>query len=73
MARVVWLALVIPGVGIYVAGLPAYYNQLQTACVGPTCNFVGALTAKGLQALLAHGLSLSVYAAFSPSSGRSSS
>jgi hypothetical protein len=29
-----------------------------------TCNIVGALTAKGLQALLAYGLSLSVYAAF---------
>ena len=65
MARVVWLALVIPSVGLFVAGLPAYYNQLQTACVGPvTCNIVGALTAKGLQALLAYRLSLSVYAAF---------
>ena len=65
MARVVWLALVIPSVGLFVAGLPAYYNQLQTACVGPvTCNIVGAMTAKGLQALLAYGLSLSVYAAF---------
>ncbi len=65
IARAVWLALIIPSLGLFVAGLPAYYQQLQTPCVGPvTCNIAGALTARGLQALLALGISASGYAAF---------
>ena len=64
MARVVWLALVVPSLGLFVVGLPVYYQQLQRACVDPvTCNFAGAQTAKGLQELSAHGFSVSAYAA----------
>jgi hypothetical protein len=65
IARAVWLVLVVPSLGLFVASLPVYYQQLQTACVGPvTCNVVGALTAKGFQALSAFGFSVSGYAAF---------
>jgi len=65
IARAVWLALVVPSLGLFIAGLPLYYKQLQTACVDPvTCNFAGALTSKGLQALPALGLSASGYATF---------
>ena len=65
IARTVWLALVIPSVGLFVAGLPVYYERLRTACVGPVaCNFAGALTAKGLRSLSAIGFSVSGYATF---------
>src|SRR6266852_793083 len=64
IARAVWLALVIPSMGLFVASLPVYYAQIQRACVDlVTCNLAGALTAKGLQELPALGLSVSGYAA----------
>src|SRR5713226_4680516 len=64
IARAVWLALVIPSIGLFVASLPVYYAQIQRACVDPvTCNVAGALTAKGLQALASIGFSASGYAA----------
>ena len=65
LARAVWLALVLPSVALFIAGLPVYYEQLQRACIGPVeCNIAGALTARGLQALLALGVSASEYATF---------
>src|SRR5713226_4851337 len=64
IARAVWLALVIPSIGLFVASLPVYYAQIQRACDDPvTCNLAGTLTAKGLQELPALGLSVSGYAA----------
>src|SRR5579884_2442225 len=65
MARVVWLALVVSSLGLFVVGLPAYHKQLQTACFDAvTCNITGALTAKGLQGLSGIGFSVSGYATF---------
>ena len=65
LTRAVWLALVLPSVALFIAGLPVYYAQLQRACIGPVeCNIAGALTARGLQALLALGVSASGYATF---------
>jgi hypothetical protein len=64
IARVVWLALVVPSVGLFIANLFAYDQQLQRACVGPfLCNLTGALTARELQALPTTGFSVSGYAA----------
>lgn len=64
MARALWLALVIPSLGLFVSSLPVYYAQIQRACVDPvTCNVTGTLTRKGLQELPALGLSGSGYAA----------
>src|SRR6266852_1481453 len=64
IARTVWLALVLPSMGLFVASLPVYYAQIQRACDDPvTCNLAGTLTAKGLQELPALGLSVSGYAA----------
>jgi len=64
MARAAWLVLVVPSLGLFVASLPAYYAQIQRACVDlVTCYLTGALTAKGLQELPALGLSVSGYAA----------
>jgi hypothetical protein len=65
IARTVWLMLVVPGLGLFVASLPAYYQQLQRACVDPvTCNLYGSLTAQSLAALTTTGVTLSGYAAF---------
>jgi hypothetical protein len=65
VARVVWLALVVPSLGLFVISLPVYYQQLQRACIDPlTCGVYGALTAKALQTLPALGFSASGYAAF---------
>lgn len=65
VGRAVWLALVIPSLGVFLAGLPAYYTQIQRPCVdATTCNVAGAMTAKGLQALAVLGFSPSGYAAF---------
>jgi hypothetical protein len=64
MARVVWLALVVPSLGLFVANLLVYDRQLQSACVGPLlCGLTGALNARELQALPKIGLSGGVYAA----------
>jgi hypothetical protein len=64
LARAVWLALVVPSVGLFVASLPVYFAQLQRACVDPvTCNVAFSLTAQGLRALAALGFSASGYAA----------
>ena len=65
IARAVWLALVVPGLLLFVIGLPVYYAFLQKACVdSTTCNIAGAMTEKGLRALAALGASASGYAAF---------
>ncbi len=64
VARVVWLALVVPSLGLFLANLLAYDQQLQRACVGPLlCGLTGALTARELQALPTIGFSVSGYAA----------
>jgi hypothetical protein len=65
IARAVWLALVVPSLGLLIVGFPVYYQQVQRPCVGlVACNVVGALTAKGLHAFSALGISASEYAAF---------
>jgi hypothetical protein len=64
VARAVWLALVIPSLGLFVANLLAYDRQLQRACAGPfLCNLTGALTARELQAFPTLGISVGGYAA----------
>src|SRR5438270_630876 len=63
IARTVWLMLVVPGLGLFVASLPAFYQQLQRACGDPvTCNLYGSLTVQGLAALTTTGFSMSSYA-----------
>jgi len=64
VARAVWLALVVPSLGLFLANIIVYYQQLQRACVGPLlCNLPGALTAQDLQALPTIGISVNGYAA----------
>ncbi|MBO0781455.1 MAG: hypothetical protein J2P37_21760, partial [Ktedonobacteraceae bacterium] len=64
IARAVWLVLVVSSLGLFVAGLPLYYQHLQRPCIDAlTCNVAGALTTHGLRALVVFGLSVSAYAA----------
>jgi len=64
IARIVWLALVIPSLGLFIVSLLVAYQQMQTVCVDPvTCNLSGALPAQVLQALPTIGLSVSGFAA----------
>ena len=65
IARAVWLALVVPSLGLFVISIPVYYQQLQTACfIGTACGkLYGALPVKGLQTLSTIGFSVSGYAA----------
>ena len=65
IARTVWLVLVLPSLGLFVAGLLGTSQLIQRACDDPvTCNtLTGALTAKELQALSTSGVSVSTYAA----------
>jgi signal transduction histidine kinase len=65
IARAVWLMLVIPSLGLTVVSFPVYYQQIQKPCVdATTCNIAGAMTVKGLRALVALGVSVNGYAAF---------
>lgn len=63
IARIVWLALVLPSLGLFVVSLPVYYTFVQKACTGiVACNITGALNTKGLQELSSFGLSTGSYA-----------
>jgi hypothetical protein len=64
MARAVWVGLVVPSLGLFVIGLPVYYQQLQRVCMNPaTCYIAGTLPATELQALSTIGFSAGGYAA----------
>src|SRR5690348_10559800 len=65
LARIVWLVLVIPSLGLTVISFPVYYAQIQKPCVdATTCNIAGAMKINDLQALVAHGVSANSYATF---------
>jgi hypothetical protein len=65
VARLLWLALALPTVALAVAGLPYYYQRLQTSCAdASSCPPVnGLLSVRWLQFLTEHGVSASTYAA----------
>ena len=63
LARIVWVAVVVFTLSIFVLSLPAYFAQLQTICVGATCVYAyGRLTPGTAQALQHLGLSTGGYA-----------
>ena len=37
LARTVWIMAAVLGVTLFAASLPAYYDQLRTACTGSAC------------------------------------
>src|SRR6266436_3104527 len=63
LARVVWVAVVVFTLSIFLLSLPAYFAQLQTVCAGVTCVYAyGQLTSGTAQALQNLGLSTAGYA-----------
>lgn len=65
VARTLWLALVAPSLALFVLGLPTYYERLQQPCdTAATCAIALALSARGIRAFTAQGVSMSHYAAF---------
>jgi len=63
-ARIVWVAVVVFSLSIFIASLPAYVAQLQTVCTGVTCVYsYGQLTPGTAHALHNLGLSIGAYAA----------
>jgi hypothetical protein len=63
LARIVWVAVVVFTLSIFVLSLPAYFAQLQTICVGDTCVYAyGQLTPGTAQAPQHLGLSTGEYA-----------
>src|SRR5260370_923753 len=63
IARVVWVAVVVFTLSIFLLSLPAYFAQLQTVCTGVTCVYAyGQLTPGTAQALQNLGLSTPGYA-----------
>jgi hypothetical protein len=63
LARIVWVAVVIFTLSIFLLGLPAYFAQLQTVCAGDMCVYAyGQLTPGTVLALENLGLSTGEYA-----------
>ena len=63
IARIVWVAVVVFTLSIFIASLPAYVAQLQTVCTGVTCVYsYGQLTPGTAHALQNLGLSIGGYA-----------
>jgi signal transduction histidine kinase len=66
VARVAWVAVALVVLILFVASVPAYWDQLNTICVDPsgtTCNFPQLNPAK-LQALEQLGATIGAYAAY---------
>ena len=62
-ARVVWVAVVVFTLSIFILSLPAYFAQLQTVCVGNTCVYAyGQLTPGTAHAFQNLGFSIGGYA-----------
>ena len=63
IVRIVWVAVVVFTLSIFMLSLPAYFVQLQTVCAGDTCVYAyGQLTPGTAQALHNLGLSTGGYA-----------
>jgi hypothetical protein len=63
VARIGWIACVVLTLTVFFASLPVYSAQLQTICSGTACAY-RQLSSEQRTALLALGLSLEGYAAY---------
>ena len=64
IARVVWLVLAIPSLGLFLASLLVSYQQMLKVCVDPvTCTLSGELPVQMQQSLASIGFSVSGFAA----------
>lgn len=63
LARTVWLALALPTIGLYLAGVPVYFAYLVTSCPAAACTN-DQLSPDTLRTLHTLGLSVGFYAAY---------
>jgi hypothetical protein len=63
LARVVWIALALLIVVLYLVGFPITWQYLSTVCIG-TCSSGPQLTLDQAHAFQSHGLTLSFYATY---------
>jgi hypothetical protein len=66
LARVAWLAVALLAVGLFAAGIPPHFAELQTACTrgADVCSERGLLASDQVQELQALGLSTGFYATY---------
>ena len=63
LTRVAWIAVTVLTVGLFVAGLPANYEQVLSPCPAASCE-TDQLSTRAAQALEERGLSLGFYAVY---------
>lgn len=61
--RLIWLALALLAVAVYIAGLSPYYSELLATCSGEACSWM-ALSPREAEVLRELGLSIELYAGY---------
>jgi len=64
LARVVWVAVVVLTLGLFIASIPTTFADLHMLCTAASCTTSGPLTPDGVQELQAWGLSMDFYATY---------
>ena len=63
-ARVVWVAVVVLALGLFIASIPTTFADLHILCTAPSCTVSGPLTPDDVRELQAWGLSMDFYATY---------
>ena len=64
LARVVWVAVVVLTLGLFIASIPTTFADLHMLCTAASCTTGGPLTPDGVRELQAWGLSMDFYATY---------
>jgi hypothetical protein len=64
LARVVWVAVVVLALGLFIASIPTTFASLHMLCTDASCSNGGQLTADFVRELQALGLSMDFYATY---------
>src|SRR6266702_1627308 len=64
LARVVWGAVVVLALGLFIASIPTTFAALHMLCTAPSCTTSGPLTPDDVQELQAVGLSMDFYVTY---------
>ena len=64
LARVVWVAVVVLALGLFIASIPTTFADLHILCTAASCSNVGQLTLDYVRELQAFGLSMDFYATY---------
>src|SRR5438270_1725076 len=64
LARVVWVAVVVLALGLFIASIPTTFADLHILCTAASCSYVVQPTADYVRELRAFGLSLDFYVTY---------